>query len=195
MCNLCDQVHGVQTYLPQLGGLRPLLTSRISSRSSHPRLSLSMAHRDRGIRTPTSVVHPSALPASVQPLDQPQEDALPRVPRQQPVDQPPSTPHDLARHLDERRAVRRELHPQQRSSLLRVLGSVPRGDRDQQGAPGLEAPRQRAHHHVRPVTDQVVHRGRQRVNAPLELGDQVLLVAAIVGREHDLLGRHRRDRW
>src|ERR1700679_3974183 len=127
MCNLFDQVAGVQTYLRQLGGLRPLLTSRISSRSSLTPLSRSMAHTVRGIRTPISVVHPSALPASVQPLDQPQEGALPRVTRQQPVDPPASTPRELARQLDERRAVRRELHPHQRPSLFRVLGAVPRG--------------------------------------------------------------------
>src|SRR5580658_5022400 len=41
MYNLFDQVAGVQTYLRQLGGLRPLLSSRISSRSSlTPPLSL-----------------------------------------------------------------------------------------------------------------------------------------------------------
>src|SRR3954465_13041566 len=81
----------------------------------------SMARRDRGIRTPTSVTRPSAQPAPVEPLDQSEEDALPRVPRQHPVNPPSSTPHDLTRHLDERRAVRRELHPQQGSFLRLVL--------------------------------------------------------------------------
>src|SRR3954447_4254193 len=87
----------------------------------------SMARRDRGIRTPTSVTGPSAQPAPVQPLDPSEEDALPRVPRQHPVDQPSSTPHDLTRHRDERRAVRRELHPQQGPFLRLVLRFVPRG--------------------------------------------------------------------
>ena len=87
----------------------------------------SAASRDRGIRTPTSVARPSAQPALVQPLDQSQEDALPRVPGQHPVDQSSSSPHDLTRHLDERRAVRRELHPQQRPSLGPCFASC-RGD-------------------------------------------------------------------
>src|SRR6267142_4647868 len=91
-----------------------------------PPLSASMARRDRGIRTPTSVTGPSAQPAPVQPLDPSEEYALPRVPRQHPVDQPSSTPHDLTRHLDERRTVRRELHPQQGSFLGLVLRFVPR---------------------------------------------------------------------
>src|SRR5436305_9843077 len=84
----------------------------------------SMARRDRGVRTPTSGAGPSAHPAPVQPLDQAEEDALPRVPGQHPVDQLASTPHDLARHLDESRAERRELHPQQGSLLCLVLRFV-----------------------------------------------------------------------
>src|SRR6202789_3255334 len=149
-----------------------------------------MAHSDRGIQTPTSVTRLSILPALMQPVYQPEEYSLPRVPRQKPVDQPSSAPDDLARHLDESRAVCRELHPQERSFLGLVFGLVPRHYWYQQGAPGLEAPCQRSHHHVRPVADQVVHGSRQRPNAVLELGDQVFLVAAIVGREHNLLGRH-----
>src|SRR3954453_17730944 len=85
----------------------------------------SMARRDRGVRTPTSVAGPSAQPARVQPLDQSEEYALPRVPGQHPVNQSSSTPHDLTRHLDESRAVRRELHPQQGSFLSLVLRFVP----------------------------------------------------------------------
>src|ERR1019366_1574311 len=40
----------------------------------------------------------SAQPAALQPLDQSQEGPLPRVPRQQPVDQPATALDDLARH-------------------------------------------------------------------------------------------------
>src|SRR3954451_658692 len=65
----------------------------------------SMSRRDRGIRTPTSGTRPSAQPAPVQPLDQSQEHALPRVPGPHPVTQSSSTPHDLTRHLAECRAV------------------------------------------------------------------------------------------
>ena len=149
-----------------------------------------MAYTDRGIRTPTSGTGHLAQPALVQPLDQSEEDSLPRVPGQQPVDQPSSAPHDLAWHLDESRTERREFHPQELSFLVLVFRLVPRRYRNQQGTPGLEAPGQRPHHHVRPVADQVVHGRRQCPNSALELSDQVFLVAAIVGREHNLFGRH-----
>src|SRR3954469_24920244 len=62
----------------------------------------------------------STQPATVQPLHQPQEHTLPRVPRQQPVDGPAGCPHDLAWHLDHRHAEGAELHPQQRT-LLRAV--------------------------------------------------------------------------
>src|SRR4051794_15078955 len=67
----------------------------------------------------------SAQPATLQPLDQPQERALPRVPRQQPVDQPAARLDDLARHLDHRGAERGGLHPQERPLLRPVLLRVP----------------------------------------------------------------------
>src|SRR5271166_2751338 len=130
-----------------------------------------------------------AQPAAVQPLNQPKEDSLPRVPGEQSVDQSTSRSHDLARHLDHRRAKRRELHPQQRLLLSLVLGRVPRRYRYQQGAPSFQAPRQRGHYHVRPVADQVVHWRGQCMYSALELGDQVLLIAPVIRREHDLFGR------
>ena len=130
----------------------------------------------------------SAQPAAVQPLYQPKEDSLPRVPGEQSVDQSSSRSHDLAGHLDHRRAKRRELHPQQRSLLGLMLGRVPRRYRRQQGAPGFQAPRQRGHDHVRPVADEVIHGRRERMHPALELGDQVFLIAPVMGRGHDLFG-------
>ncbi len=157
-----------ETYLLPFGGFGPVLPSRISLEhdtpaffvrwptgigASGPRLQLSIG---------------STLPALMKPLDQSEEDALPWIPRQQPINQPPSRPHDLAWHLDERRAVRRELHPQQRSFFRLVFGPVPRRYRNQQSAPGLKAPRQRSHYHVRPVADQVVHRRGQGANTAFQ---------------------------
>ena len=103
----------------------------------------------------------SAQPATVQPLYQSQEGPLPRVPRQQAVDQPSTTSHDLAGHLDRRRTERRELHPQQRSFLGLVFGRMPGRYRCHQGTPSLQAPGQTGHHHIGPVAHQVVHRRRQ----------------------------------
>ena len=136
----------------------------------------------------------SAQPATVQPLHQSQEGPLPRVPRQQAVDQPSTAPHDLAGHPDRGRTERRELHPQQRSFLRLVLGRS-RGAPVQQGTPSLQAPGQDWPSPYTPSCSPSRPPASQRVHAALELGEQVLLVAAVVGREHDLVGRWSRDRW
>ena len=129
----------------------PSTTRRSRPPSSHSELSApsplpslgSMAHADRGIRTPTSgSISPQHSQQPCSRSTSRRNDPLPRVPRQQPVDQPPARPHDLARHLDHRRAERRELHPQQRPLLGLVLGRVPRRHRQQQRAPRLQAPGQ-----------------------------------------------------
>ena len=52
--------------------------------------------------------------------------------------------------------------------------------------PGLQVPGQGRHEHVSPVADQVVERYPQRVDAALELGDDILLIAALVGAVNDL---------
>ena len=124
----------------------------VASRLFHPLTASldSMANADRGIRTPTSGAHPSTHPAATQPLHQPQEHPLPRIPRQQTIDQPTSTANQLARHLDHRRTERRELHSQHRSSLRLVPRRVPGRHRHHQSTPRLQAPRQARHHHIRP---------------------------------------------
>ncbi len=57
--------------------------------------------------------------------------------------------------------------------------------RQEQREPSLQRPGQRGHHHVRPVAHEIVHRHLQGPGAALELLDQILLVAALVGRPHD----------
>src|SRR5215472_15394959 len=160
MYKLCNYFRYIETYLLLCGAADPRLTGPNPSFTSPTPFLRSMAATDRGIRTPTSVSNLSTQPACVQPLDQPEEHPLPRVPRQEAVNQLAAGPDELARHPQERLAVGRELHPQQRAPLRLVLGTVPRRHRDQQRAPGLEAPGQRAHHHVRPVADQVIHGSR-----------------------------------
>src|SRR4051795_6520867 len=77
----------------------------------------------------------STPPKTPQPLHQPHEDPLPRRPRQQTVDQLPTDSHDLARHLDQRRTVRCELHPQQGVLLVPMPLSPAALLRQQQGTP------------------------------------------------------------
>src|SRR5262245_17120612 len=104
-----------------------------SSPLPSPTPSLRSADRaDRGIRTPTSSP-PSSQPAAPEPLHQPQQRTLPRVPHQQPIDQPPAAPHHLARQLDHRGAERRELHPQPTPPLGPVRLGLLRLLRQQQG--------------------------------------------------------------
>ena len=90
---------------------------------------------------------------------------------------------DLARQPHERVDEPLELHPQQPPLLLAVRRPVPRVLRQRQRQPRLQVPRQRGHHHVGPVAHQVVHRRAQGAHAVLQLRDQVLLVAAVVGLE------------
>src|SRR5215472_14376604 len=93
----------------------------LGSRLALSRLVLSMAHvsfcraalgarGDRGIRTPTS-----GWPRSTtQHAQQPKEDRLVRIPRQQPVDELPPGAHQLAGQTHERLDKRLELqteHP------------------------------------------------------------------------------------
>ena len=64
-------------------------------------------------------------------------------------------------------AERRELHPQPTPPLGPVHLDMPRLLRQQQRRPRLQSPRQRRHHHVRPVAHQVIRRRLQRRHAPL----------------------------
>src|SRR3954453_4299657 len=110
------------TYLLLSGGSGPRLSPSSSLR--HP-VSPLLVRRSTGIGASRPRLHDrlaSAQPATVQPFHQAQEHPLPRVPGQQPEDQPSSAPHDLTRHLDHRRAERRELHPHHRASLGLMLG-------------------------------------------------------------------------
>src|ERR1700682_2275285 len=103
--HLCD--HVPSSYRTVAPG--PLVSSRLLHRLT---ASLgSIATPERGRRTPTSEVPPSTQPATVQPLHQTQEFPLPRGPRHQPIDQSTTAPNKLARHLEDRRAKGRELHP------------------------------------------------------------------------------------
>ena len=61
----------------------------------------------------------------MEPLHQPQEDPLPRIPGQQAIHQTTAAADDLAGDLNHRRTERPELHPQQRSLLGPVLLGVP----------------------------------------------------------------------
>src|SRR5262244_488186 len=124
MYKLCNYFINIETYLLLWEAACPRLNRPDCSFPSTTPVLRSMALADRGIRTPTSVANPSTRTACVQPLHQPQQRPLPRIP-------------------EERLAIGRELHPQQRAPLRLVFAPVPRRHRDQQRAPRLEAPRQR----------------------------------------------------
>ena len=63
-----------------------------------------------------------------------------------------------------------ELHREQAAALLVVALGPARAHRQQQGAPGLEAPGEGGHDHVGPVGDERVDRGVQGADAGLQLG-------------------------
>ena len=66
---------------------------------------------------------------------------------------------------------------QQPPPLFLMLAGPAGTDRQQQRAPGLEAPGQGGHRHIREIGDQGIDRGVQGPHPTFELGDKVLLVA------------------
>ena len=102
MCKSRDQVLNLNTYLLLPGGHDPRLTAPNSPHHRQPPLFARRPTRIGASRPRLQGITPSAQPTALQPLHQPQEHPLPRIPRQQPVDQPTAGPHDLARHLDHR---------------------------------------------------------------------------------------------
>ncbi len=68
-----------------------------------------------------------------------------------------------------------------------MLLAPPAGLGQHERGPRFEVPCQGGDDHVGPVAEQVVEGRSQCMNAILELTNEVLLVATIVGDEHDLL--------
>ena len=130
----------------------------------------------------------SALERHADPLPAAEKDRQPAIPSEQAVDRLARLPDDLRWKPHHGVSERAELHPEHRPLLRRVLRLPTAGLGEQQSEPCLERPRERDHHHVRPVAHQVVHRCVQRAHAALQLREQVLLVAAVVRLEHDLAG-------
>ena len=172
---------------------------RVASRLFHPLTASlgSMANTDRGIRTPTSA-SPLAQhnQQTLQPLHQPQEHPLPRVPRQQPVDQPPrrSARSGTASRSPPRRTSRTPSADSDRFSA-RCFSAC-------RGSSGSSNAAHAFRLHARlaiTMYAQLLTRSSTGVASActpaLELRDQVLLVAPVVGQEHDLVGRRRRGRW
>ena len=124
-------------------------------------------------------------------IEKAKEHVLPRIPRQQPIDDPPPATNNLCGHLDHGSAEGGEFHAQQFAFLVGVLFLPTALLGQRQGSPGFQAPGQRGHHHVGPVARKVVDRRRKRPHAAFELPDEVLLIATSVGREDDLFGRRK----
>ena len=84
---------------------------------------------------------------------------------------------------------RAKLHRQQSAFLLGLL-VLPEPARfgQAQRQPRLEVPGQRRDQHVGVVAEQIVERRVQRPNG-IQLRQKVLLLAAIIGVEHDFFGR------
>ena len=113
-----------------------------------------------------------------------------------PIDQLPAAADDLAGQPHEGVHERLELQPQHPAFLRPVLLlPAARLLRQRQRPPGLQVPGQGRHHHVGPVALQVVHRRTQRPHAAVQLREQVLLIAAVVGRRRRSRPRRSPSRW
>ena len=92
------------------------------------------------------------------------------------------------------RNVANSIRSQLRRSA-RCSSTCPGSSGSSNAAHAFKRPRQRRHHHVRPVAHQVIRRRLQRRHAPLELRDDVLLVAATVRLEDQSRRPRPRGRW
>jgi hypothetical protein len=88
---------------------------------------------------------------------------------QHPANQPSRLANDLARdgHEDVHEGL--EFQAQEPQLVRTVFVSPTPRLRQAQRRPTLQAPGQAGHHHVSPVALQVVHRGRQRMQAVFQL--------------------------
>lgn len=123
-------------------------------------------------------------------VHQPQEHRLPSVSGQQPYHDLPARFHVLRWHAEEVIDEGSKLQPQE-LLLLGLVLLVPAAVRGWQAErqPGFEVPGQGVHQHVGPVAGQVIDWVGKESHAPIEPGNEILLLAAVVGREDDGLGR------
>ena len=102
--------------------------------------------------------------------------------RQNAIDKPSAGIDDLTGELDIADQEPLELHPHDVSPCTGRLCHQP--------IPGFQVPSQSRDYHVGPVRKQAIGRHSQRIDAALQLPDHVLLVATIVGEEHNFFFCH-----
>jgi hypothetical protein len=102
--------------------------------------------------------------------NEPEEDSLIRVPRQESVNQATAAAYQLARHSNERLHKRLELQAENPLFLLALGRLMAAGvSRQTKCPPRLEVRAQRRHYHVRPIARQIVHGRAQRVASAVQL--------------------------
>ena len=116
-------------------------------------------HPDSGFMEPRSTTQRCAKL-----VQQAEKHMPPRIPRQQPIHDPPIGRENLSRNPHHRGEERAELHPQQLPFLFPVPPLPTACFRQHQRRPRLQAQRQRRHHHVRPIREQAIHRRGRRAN-------------------------------
>ena len=102
--------------------------------------------------------------------------------RQNAIDKPSAGIHDLTGELYIADQEPLELHPHDVSPCTGRLCHQP--------IPGFQVPSQSRDYHVGPVRKQAIGRHSQRIDAALQLPNHVLLVAAIIGEEHNFFLCH-----
>src|SRR5881409_3123411 len=102
--------------------------------------------------------------------------------RQNAIDKPSAGIHDLTGELYIADQEPLELHPHDVSAGTGRLCHQP--------IPGLQVPSQSRDYHVGPVRNQTIRWHSQCIDAALQLPNHVLLVAAIIGEEHNFFLCH-----
>ena len=98
------------------------------------------------------------------------------------INKPAAGGYDLTWYLDKAPEKTFEFHPQDVATCRRL--------QSYQAIPSFQIPSQGGNDHISPIGYQSIGKHSQGVDSALELTDDVLLIAAVIGEENDLLHSH-----
>jgi hypothetical protein len=98
------------------------------------------------------------------------------------INKPAAGGYDLTWYLDKAPQKTFEFHPQDVATCSRL--------QSHQAVPSLQIPGQGGNDHISPIRYQSIRKHSQCVDSALELTDDVLLIASVIGKENNLLHSH-----
>jgi len=98
------------------------------------------------------------------------------------INKPAAGGYDLTWYLDKAPQKTFEFHPQDVATRCRL--------QSYQAIPGFQIPGQGGNDHISPIGYQSIRKHSQGVDSALELTDDVLLIASVIGEKDNLLHSH-----